>query len=63
MRRFFCSLMAIMVTVVMVIGLVPAVDVRAEGMVDCGQMTIATSLSTSHAIMQDGSLWSWGSRF
>ena len=39
----------------------PVTDVRADGMVGCTQMTIATGWDHSLAILADGSLWAWGS--
>ena len=60
MKRFFSSLAAVIVAVVMMFGYVPVVEVRADGMVSCRQMTIAAGITHSMAIMSDGNLWAWG---
>ena len=62
MKKFIGRLAAVMVAVVMMAGLVPVVEVRADGMAGCGQMTIAAGFSHSLAILPDGNLWAWGNK-
>ena len=60
MKRFLSSLAAIMVAVAMVVGYVPALEVRAEGMANCTGLTFDAGAAHSIAIRTDGNLWAWG---
>ena len=62
MKRFFSSLVVIMVAVVVVVGYLQSLEVSAEGRVDGAGMTIAAG-SHSLVIQPDGSLWAWGTNW
>ena len=60
MKRFFRSLTAVMIVAVMVIGYVPAIEMRADGRINCTQITITASRDNIFVITSDGNLWGWG---
>ena len=59
MKRFFRSLAAVMVAVVIVFGYVPAIEVHADDRSGESRVSIATS-GGHWAKLVDGDLWLWG---
>ncbi|MCL2388623.1 MAG: S-layer homology domain-containing protein, partial [Defluviitaleaceae bacterium] len=63
MKKFEKHVLGIILAMVLMLTLLPTYEVSADGRIDGMNTTIAAGVRNSYAIMEDGSLWGWGTNY